>query len=158
MRQIKIFIALVIVIISITATSTFAQRSGTGLGLMLGEPTGVNLKSWISESSAFDVGLAWSFTHEGSLHIHADYLYHNYNLINSDIPFYVGIGGRIKLHNTSEGGKDDARLGVRVPVGLDFFIKDIPVDIFVEIAPIVDLTPSTEVTFNGGVGFRYFFK
>jgi len=158
MRQIKIFIALVIVIISFTATSTFAQRSGTGLGLMLGEPTGVNLKSWISESSAFDVGLAWSFTHEGSLHIHADYLYHNYNLINSDIPFYVGIGGRIKLHNTSEGGKDDARLGVRVPVGLDFFIKDIPVDIFVEIAPIVDLTPSTEVTFNGGVGFRYFFK
>ena len=158
MRQIKIFISLVIVIISIPATSTFAQRSGTGIGLMLGEPTGINLKSWISESSAFDVGLAWSFTHEGSLHIHADYLYHNYNLISSNIPFYVGIGGRIKLHNSEDKSESDARIGVRVPIGLDFFVRDVPIDIFVEIAPIVDLSPSTEATVNGGVGFRYFFR
>ena len=158
MKNLKFFVSVIGTLILMNVSISFAQSSGTGLGIMLGEPTGVNLKSWISQSSAFDVGLAWSFTHEGSMHIHADYLYHNYNLINSNIPFYVGIGGRIKLHNSEDKSESDARIGVRVPIGLDFFVRDIPIDIFVEIAPIVDLSPSTEATVNGGVGFRYFFR
>ena len=158
MKNLKFFVSVIGTLILMNVSISFAQSSGTGLGIMLGEPTGVNLKSWISQSSAFDVGLAWSFTHEGSMHIHADYLYHNYNLISSNIPFYVGIGGRIKLHNSDDKSESDARIGVRVPIGLDFFVRDIPIDIFVEIAPIVDLSPSTEATVNGGVGFRYFFR
>ena len=158
MKSLKFFISVIGTLMLMNASISFAQSSGTGLGIMLGEPTGVNLKSWISSSSAFDVGLAWSFTHEGSMHIHADYLYHNYNLISSNIPFYVGIGGRIKLHNSEDKSESDARIGVRVPIGLDFFVRDMPIDIFVEIAPIVDLSPSTEATVNGGVGFRYFFR
>ena len=102
MKSLKFFISVIGTLMLMNASISFAQSSGTGLGIMLGEPTGVNLKSWISSSSAFDVGLAWSFTHEGSMHIHADYLYHNYNLISSNIPFYVGIGGRIKLHNSED--------------------------------------------------------
>jgi hypothetical protein len=49
-------------------------------------------------------------------------------------------------------------LGVRGTIGLDYFVEEAPFDIFIEAAPIMDLTPSTELQFNGGIGFRFFFK
>src|SRR5258708_2242053 len=45
-----------------------------GLGVMLGEPTGLTLKSWTSGSTAFDVGVSYSFDHY--VELLADYLWH----------------------------------------------------------------------------------
>jgi hypothetical protein len=65
--------------------------------------------------------------------------------------YYVGIGARLKA---TEG---DSRIGVRVPLGLDYVFDDTPIDIFFEIAPILDLAPSTDFRLNGSLGLRYFF-
>ncbi|MEE9501339.1 MAG: hypothetical protein V3V48_04650, partial [Candidatus Aminicenantaceae bacterium] len=53
-----------------------AQDRGFGLGIILGEPTGVSFKNWVGRREAFDVAVAWSFEGEGAIHIHADYLFH----------------------------------------------------------------------------------
>lgn len=139
---------------------TYSQQSGFGLGVMFGEPTGVAFKGWISERSAIDGGLAWSFVDEGSLHIHVDYLYHFYDVFQTPrLPIYLGVGGRIKFHNTEHGnGNNDARLGVRIPFGIAYQFADAPVDVFFEIAPILDLNPETKMSVNGGIGVRYYFK
>lgn len=127
----------------------------TGLGIIIGEPTGVSFKHWFSTKNAIDAGLAWSFAGRGEeLHIHADYLWH-IPLRSSDpvirrTNFYIGIGGRVRFEN-------DSRFGARVPLGLVHFIKDTPLDVFIEVAPIMDLAPETEVSANGGIGLRYFF-
>ncbi len=127
----------------------------TGLGMILGEPTGVSFKHWVSNKTAIDAAMAWSFAGRGEdLHIHADYLWHT-PLKSSDpairrTNFYIGVGGRMRFEN-------DVRFGARVPFGLVHFVKDAPLDIFVEIAPIMDLAPETEVSANGGIGLRYFF-
>jgi len=133
-----------------------AQDKGFGLGIIVGEPTGLSGKGWISKTSAIDGGLAWSFLEDGSMHIHADYLWHNFDLITSKIPFYIGVGGRMKFKNNKSATDD--RIGVRIPVGLDFFISDPTSDFFIEIVPILDLAPKTDVTFNAAIGFRFFFK
>lgn len=138
------------------STSLFSQDHGFGLGIILGEPTGLSGKGWISKTSAIDGGLAWSFLNDGSMHIHADYLWHNFSLITPRIPFYIGVGGRMKFKN-NQSAKDD-KIGVRVPVGVDFFISDPNSDFFVEIVPVLDLAPKTDVTFNAAIGFRFFFK
>src|SRR6056297_1658834 len=66
------------------STSAQANVDGTrnlGLGLMLGEPTGVSVKSWLGTKSAFDIGAAWSLSGRNeALHLHADYLYHRWFL------------------------------------------------------------------------------
>ena len=127
----------------------------TGLGMILGEPTGVSFKHWVSGKTAIDAALAWSFAGPGDdIHIHADYLWHT-PLRSSDpavrrTSFYIGAGGRVRFEN-------DSRFGARVPFGLVHFIKDAPLDIFVEVAPILDLAPVTELSINGGIGLRYFF-
>jgi hypothetical protein len=152
-------ILLFLTIISIN--KAFSQTSGTGLGLIIGEPTGVSLKHWVSPMNAIDAGLAWSFLDNGNFHIHADYLYHM-NVLNSllhtnNASLYVGIGGRLKLKN-SDKGETDNRLGARVPVGAVFYFPEPKLDVFLEIVPILDLTPKTDISFNAALGVRYFFK
>ena len=127
-----------------------------GLGMIIGEPTGISFKHWVSRKSAIDAGFAWSFAGRGDeLHIHADYLWHTPLTSATDeavrrTDFYLGVGGRVRFEN-------DSRIGVRVPFGLEHFVKDTPLDVFIEVAPIMDLAPNTELSANGGVGLRYFF-
>ena len=139
-----------------------SQQKGFGLGIMFGEPTGISFKGWLSERSAIDGGLGWSFAHNGSVHIHADYLYHFYNVFNTPrLPLYLGVGGRIKLQNTNDNGNsdnnNDVRIGIRVPFGISYQFEEVPIDLFLEIAPILDLNPETEGSVNGALGARFYF-
>jgi hypothetical protein len=140
-----------------------AQDRGFGIGIILGEPTGISAKSWLGPSSALDFALAWSFERYDSFTLHADYLKHNFRLIKVDegaLPFYYGIGGRIKLKEDepSRSNNDDTRLGVRVPVGLGYHFENVTLDTFIEIVPILELVPSTDFTMSAAIGIRYFFK
>lgn len=130
-----------------------AQNRGFGIGIILGEPTGLSGKYWLSNTTAVDGGLAWSFARESSLHIHGDYLWHMFDALKTedvDIPLYVGVGGRMKLSK-------DARLGVRIVGGFNYLVYSVPLDLFLEIAPIMDLIPATSLAINGGIGVRFFF-
>jgi hypothetical protein len=131
-----------------------AQSNGIGLGLIIGEPTGISGKFWTGSTTAFDAGLAWSFIDENAFQIHADYLFHNIRLITvseGKLPFYYGIGARLKTAN-------EIKVGVRVPLGLAYLFQNLPIDIFVEVVPILDIIPKTDFQINAALGARYFFN
>ncbi|HTK82027.1 MAG TPA: hypothetical protein VL633_07025 [Bacteroidota bacterium] len=153
MRQCMMVLLVLLSLLALPATGR-SQGSGFGVGVIVGEPTGFSFKGWMDSKSAIDAGLAWSFVRGTSFHVHADYLFHSFGVFNSEetIPLYFGVGGRIK---TVSGG--DARLGVRGVIGIGYFFKDAPVDLFLEVAPVLDLTPATEMQVNAGFGARYFF-
>ncbi len=131
---------------------TFAQNKGTGLGIILGEPTGISFKQWTTTTTAFDAAVAWSFTNKGALLLHADHLWHNFALIQSNVPVYYGIGARVKFR------KDNTRLGVRIPLGIAYHLQEAPIEFFLEVVPIMDLVPATEFKFAAAIGGRYYFK
>lgn len=134
-----------------------SEHGGIGVGVVAGEPTGLSLKAWLNEESALDAGFAWSFSDRTSFHIHADYLWHNFNLLpvsTGEAPVYVGVGARIKFKDDN----DDTRFGIRIPVGIAYHFPNVPVDVFAEIAPVLDVAPDTEFDINGGVGVRYYFR
>jgi hypothetical protein len=135
-------------------TLASAQSSGFGIGIIAGEPTGITAKQWVSHNNAFDIGLAWSFRRDGFFHVHADYLWHFPGSVRSSEQFvpYAGVGGRFGAR------KKDPLLGLRIVGGLAWWPKNTPIDLFVEIAPILDLAPATELSGNGGIGIRFFFK
>lgn len=154
----KKIIFLLVSIFFITLTSS-AQESGFGVGIMLGEPSGLSFKKWLNNTNAIDAGLGWSFAEDGSIHLHADYLYHKYDLIHlsdSKIPVYFGIGGRFKFKN-EEKSKGNS-VGIRVPLGVAYQFSSAPFDAFLEVVPILDVSPDTRLTFNGAIGVRYFLK
>ncbi len=130
-----------------------AAQGNFGLGIILGEPTGVSAKLWITDRTAIDAAAAWSFSDEAALHLHADYLFHNFDLISVEkgkLPVHFGIGARVKF-------EDDSKIGVRIPVGLTYIFDGAPMDIFFEVVPILDLAPDTDFSANAAIGVRYFF-
>ncbi len=55
-------------------------------------------------------------------------------------------------------GGGDTSPRVRFVGGSAFWPHGVPPGIFVEIAPLMDLIPSTTLTANGGLGIRFFFR
>jgi hypothetical protein len=149
-------IAIILTVLTLALASTAAAETSTfGAGIIIGEPTGVGIKTHLSSGNALAFGLAWSLDGDNELHVQGDYLYHNYDLITveeGEMPLYFGIGGRIKINEH----KDD-NVGVRFPVGLDYIFAGAPFDIFLEIVPILDLAPDTDFDLNGAIGGRYWF-
>lgn len=150
MRRILYVIILVMLILSSTAS---AKNGNFGLGVIIGEPTGISGKLWLNNKHAVDGAVAWSTGKNNDLHLHADYLLHLYDLITVEkgkLPLYFGIGGRIKFETKSNAG-------VRIPVGLNYMFVNTPLDIFLEVVPLLELAPDTDFDFNAAVGIRFFF-
>ena len=151
----KVFNAsLFILLLSGITTGLQAQNTGggkTGLGIMLGEPSGISLKAWNNSNTAIDAGLAWSLSGKDAIHIHADYLWHKWlDVEKGDLAFYYGIGARAAFTS-------DPFIGARIPLGLNYLAPESPIGFFIEIAPILDVLPDTDGDANGGIGFRYYF-
>ncbi len=122
---------------------------------MVGEPMGVTAKYWFSDTMAVDGGLGWSFVDPDGTQLHADVLWHKFDLLRADMrdmPVYVGVGGRVKF---VEHG--DNRAGIRVPLGVEYLLHNQPLEFYAEVAPILDVAPSTTLEWNGGIGLRYYF-
>jgi hypothetical protein len=133
-----------------------AQDKGFGLGLIIGEPTGISAKYWIDGDNAFDFGLAYSFVQKFSaMSLHADYLYHAFDVIKSDyrLPVYYGFGARIRFVNNS-----DNSLGARGVIGIAWLNDNLPIDVFFEVVPVFNLIPSTALNLDIALGARYYFK
>lgn len=137
------------------APAASADRGSTGLGIIVGEPTGISFKQWLDGRNAIDAAAAWSFADEGAAHLHLDYLWHFFDRIedveSGSFPLYIGIGGRVKFD------EDDALLGARIPLGVNFILDEAPFDFFLEVVPILDLAPDTDFRLNAALGARYYF-
>ncbi len=145
---------LTVVAASVIFAASAASARDFGLGATVGEPTGISAKTWFNDRSAMDFALAWSLDEDEAFNFHADYLIHDYRVFNvtrGALPLYYGIGGR--LLNTS-----DTRVGIRGVIGLDYLFSSSPLDLFLEVAPVLDLTPGTQMDLEGGVGMRFYFR
>ncbi|MDR9415885.1 MAG: hypothetical protein RI564_06345 [Gracilimonas sp.] len=128
-----------------------AERPSFGVGVMIGEPTGVSVKKYLNTRGAFDIGAAWSLADQNeALHFHTNLLFQDNITKNPNLFFYHGVGIRALFAT-------DAKFGIRGPLGLTYIFPNIPFDLYVEIAPILDLTPNIKFAGNGGFGVRYYF-
>lgn len=126
-----------------------------GLGVVVGEPTGITGETWLGERTAFDFTVAWSMDGNDAVNLAADHLWYDFDAIDADEPLalHYGVGGRVGIEED-----DENRFGVRLPVGITYFVGDTPIGLFAQVAPIVDVVPDTELEFQGGVGARYFLR
>lgn len=160
--------------------SNFEANKTFGLGLMVGAPTGLSGKYFLGASTALDFGIGtiYEYRDRRGFHIYADYLWHPLSLASTDafeLPLYFGIGGRFlrgsrcyvydRNHFCDYYYRDYAALGVRGPVGIAFDFNRVPIDIFVEVALVVDFLVDHDPVyddalyfdFNGAAGVRYYF-
>lgn len=145
-------------------SSAQAQDRGFGLGVMLGEPSGISGKFWVSKRSAIDFGFGLSvggdrIAYHGNndftrVHLHMDYLYHFFDVIKAslEVPVYFGTGPRFNF-----AGDYGSSFGWRGVAGIAWLVQKLPIDIFVEAVPVFQVGHKTGLGIEGGVGVRYFF-
>src|ERR1044072_6222397 len=104
------FIQVLVLFLFCTSVMAAGEK---GIGAMIGNPTGINGKFWLTKSTAVDGGIAFSLGNHSRFSLHSDYLFHNEGalIFNDEHPLdvFYGIGGRMKF-------ADDIQLGVRLPV------------------------------------------
>lgn len=144
--------------------SNFEANKTFGLGLMLGVPTGLSGKYYLSRNTALDFGFGaygrYRDTRD-SLHLHVDFLWHPVVLAKAEpfwLPLYFGVGGRYLAFDNDFG--DGTHLGARVVGGIMMDFERVPLDIFLEFAFVLDIVVSNDrehSDFNGALGVRYYF-
>ncbi|HET7504399.1 MAG TPA: hypothetical protein VFK02_25430 [Kofleriaceae bacterium] len=142
--------------------SRAADKGTLGVGIILGEPTGITAKLYIKDDQAIQAAVGSAFI-GGGLQIHADYVLHPYILQTRPsfvLPVYFGPG--IRLIDYTDGRADSSfALGVRIVGGLLFDFKDVPLDAFIEVAGVLEYEfrdgAGAGIKLNAGAGVRYYF-
>lgn len=152
------------------SSSNFQANKGFGLGLELGDPTGLIGKYFFSGSHALDFGIGEYgyygdvYGHYGyhGVNLYMDYLWHPVSLVSAEafeLPFYVGIGGRLL-----DDGRDGygALISARAPIGISFDMNNIPFDFFLQLTPYLDFYSghdggfaAFEIQFSFGARFYF---
>ncbi len=150
----RVLCPMILVAVILVALIPSPALAGIGVGIIAGEPSGFAFKWWAEDGTAVDAVTGWSLG-DGDFYVHGDYLWHRVieDLdIGGSVPLYYGIGARLLLRED-----EDSKIGVRIPIGLDFLIDNGRFDIFVEIAPVFNVMPETDFDLSGGVGARFYF-
>lgn len=134
-----------------------AQDRGFGVGAAIGGPDGLSYKAWTGSNSAIAGVLTFNVSDNfTSFYTHADYLVHKfYDDLDWEIGnlfYYYGGGIGFEWYDSDI----DDRLSIRLPAGFGFNFTDVPVDIYLELAPTITVSPDFNFFFNGNMGFRFY--
>lgn len=127
-----------------------------GVGVILGEPIGGSVKYFFNDTMAVDGAVGYSWRDNTDVYFHADALWHKFDWIpvsHGSMPVYFGVGGLVRFRDSNH----DNEVGVRLPVGVSYMFENKPIDVFAEIAPAIDVAPTTRLDITGGVGIRFWF-
>jgi len=158
--------ALLLLLLAGSAGAQAVEKGSFGVGLVIGEPTGISAKLYLDDDNAVQAAAGSAFV-GGGLQVHADYLWHPWILEERDsftLPAYVGPGARFIYYQKGRDGEDFSAAGLRAVAGIVFDFKEIPLDVFVELAGVVEYRfapveadEGFALTLNAGLGARYYF-
>jgi hypothetical protein len=142
-----------------------AQSEHTfGLGLIIGDPTGLTLKGFLTPETAIDGAVGIGVLGGDDLHVHADFLWH-FQVQRWDaaaLQLYLGVGPELGLHNHPDpppphpDNHDHVFIGVRGPFGLAVMFNA-PFDVFLEVAAGLWLVQDVRFHLDAAIGGRYWF-
>lgn len=140
---------------------SYSAKSDIGFGLMFGDPTAVTIKSRSGGANDLIFNLGFK-SHYGSLRLDGIYTFNFPNVINHrNFSLYAGIGASLGLgdgdgfFNESRNNDQDLSIGAKGLFGLNFTPSD-QFEIFLEVGPLVSLTPGIYGDMEGSLGFRFY--
>jgi hypothetical protein len=126
-----------------------------GAGFIVGEPTGISWKYRFSHENALEGAVG--FLPDNGYRVNMDYLWHTHPFSNERFGLDYGAGIAMGPGRTVESQGQDIGFGVRGVAGLNFLIPNAPIDLFMEAAPIMVLSPTSKLGVDAGFGMRMYF-
>lgn len=147
--------------------------SGFGIGLQVGTPTALTLKFGAQNNTNIVLGIGAGIGYRGSffgLHLHGDYLFTAATLVNNgdiNLSAYLGPGLWIALFNANSYGFGFGYyyggnyalfgFGARMPLGLNLRFSAAPIEVYLELDPMLLVFPGIDFNIGASLGFRWFF-
>lgn len=157
----RLFATLLTIATILIATSVNAQDYKTGLGLRGGYPSGVTLKHFFAKKSAVEGILSFGW---GGVGITGLYQMHNAIPDAPGLKWYYGIGAHFATANTDKKNPFENTYGSKVflgadgVIGLEYTFKDAPINLGLDVLPILNILENPGLWFNAGLSIRYTFK
>jgi len=164
----RIFTVVFLLVMTLPGPTMAARHTGgnTGIGFVLGDPDGLSLKFWGKGEQAVQIRLGSpgafnAFTFTATLAHHFEPF-----AVKDDsysIPFYIGGGFRGSAMASSFTYLDGGLVGV---IGTSVFVKELPVEFFLEVRPVVALYDDAVgvsgslhlgIQTEGALGIHYYF-
>ena len=158
----KSAIALTVALAALLSPGLAAAKGPFGLGLALGDPTGVNGKYKLSGSTAVEGTVGLSFLNGNRLATHLNL--HWMRPLSGIVSWHFGVGGKLAAYDRDHyhdkkyhDDEDGLWLGARAPLGLDIDFRSVPLDLFIEIAAVLWVVERVDLDLDGAIGLRYWF-
>jgi hypothetical protein len=128
-----------------------AKLNDFGAGIIIGDGIGITGRYNISKNNSLEG--VFSMPAENKLSISMDYVWNDYKALPAPDEGSLALiyGGGVSI-------RDGGQLGIRGKIGIEYVFEKYPFDLFLEIAPVLKLVPTTGMYFSGGIGGRYFFE
>jgi hypothetical protein len=149
---------------------SYAQTKNWAVGARFGEPTGINIKKHFN-GNALDITLGftgygynngrkyWKGEYRRSTVLTVNYLWQKPITGVKGLDIYYGLGGQIGNRRYYDRDFDDERsalnLGLTGALGVEWFIPQTPISLYVDFGPYIELVPSSLwIWFDSGLGVR----
>lgn len=158
---------------SSSSGSSGSALSGVGIGLQVGTPTALTFKFGAQGNADIVLGVGAGIGYRGNffgLHLHGDYLFTIASLINNadlHLSAYVGPGLFITLFNANAYGFGFGYyyvgnyalfgFGARLPLGVNLRFAAAPIEVYLELDPMLLVFPGLDFGIGASLGFRWFF-
>ena len=153
-----------IVVMMIAFTSLARTQGKFGVGLIIGEPTGVAWKYRISGANAVDGAIGLSPGDRARFHV--DYLWEKHSFQEENLSLHYGAGLAFGVGDSRylalESGdtyvfvQHDLGFAFRGVVGLTYMFPRSPFDAFLEIAPLLIVSPASGMGIDAALGVRIY--
>ena len=150
----KILFVLPFVLLGLSPFFVQAQVSSgsVGIGLQVGDPSGLTLKFYNGRKASVDILAAWDLNDYLFVNVHA--LYHKPVGGSGNVNFFYGPGAFIAFY---ERGRYEDYLGVGISgnFGINVFFDQF--ELFGQITPRLQVIENTNGDLGGGIGLRFYF-
>jgi len=155
----------VLVLVMMVGMAPVARAQGRlGVGVILGEPTGIAWKYRLGGSEAVDGAIGLSPADRFRFHV--DYLWEKRSFEETNLRLHYGVGiavgvGDAEYVSLQRGDtyvleERSLGFGLRGVVGLTYDFARSPFDAFIEIAPLVILSPAGGFGIDAAIGVRVY--
>jgi hypothetical protein len=131
-----------------------AQEKNLALGIIVGEPSGLNIKYFIDDQNALEVGSGYSLIRNlDRYYVYMAWLIRfNANDQNKYFPVYLGLG----IRSTFKSKSPLKEFGIRGTLGVTMFTETNIQEMFFEFAPVLKVVSVLNLSYDIYLGYRYY--
>lgn len=150
MKKMLIVMALILIIALPLSAANYAKPNGAGAGITLGYPTGLTGRYGMD-----DFRFLGNFTWNYGLGFYLDVgvLYDIAEVDMGGIPIYINAGVQAGI-----GVDDGFQLSVNGIVGASYYFEEVPIELFLNLAPGWNILTTSGFSFKGGLGAIWYFS